>query len=149
MNPVRRLLNLLLCLVLVFNGAALAHAGAVSGHAHGAPEDVAAAPVDAVVAPPAHADAALPCHGATEADASHAAVPTQAMLDAPQGGDPPCCEDAAACDRACMPAVTPATLVPERTVPATARVRSAVPAMALQLRAPPPAHPPMRPPIAA
>lgn len=138
MNPVRRLLNLLLCLVLALNGAALAHAGAASGHAHEATADAA---VMATMPASAHADDAPPCHDAPEA----APEPAAPLVDAAEA---PCCdEDAAVCDHACMAAAVSAALVSERAVPTGDRLRDDVPALALHARASPHATPPIRPPI--
>ena len=152
MKSVRRLLDLLLCLVLALNGVAIAHAGASTGHLHAAPADAAQDDVGAIdtAAHAMDADAASPCHEASGPDESHAAMPAMAMAheaDAPDASDAPCCDDAATCDHACMPAAA-AALVPERVASATLRLHRGVPAVTPQPRAPPPAHPPVRPPIA-
>lgn len=161
MNLVRRLLHLLLCLVLALNSAALAHAGAASGHVHGVPVDPALA--DAVHVDAAQTDfiadapdtgAEPPCHEAADPAASHDAMPMAAVAaddasPAPAAAAMPCCDHTIACEHACMPAAGAAALVPERIAPAVEPLRGAVPAAIAQLRAAPPAHPPVRPPIAA
>lgn len=138
MNVVRRLLNLLLCLMLALNGVAIVHAGAASAHAHGATAGAAAADMP----DGAPVDNGLPCHEASDA----APLATAAMpADVP---DAPCCnDDAAVCDHACMTAAASAALVSDRAVPAAERLRSDVPSLALHARPPPRALPPIRPPI--
>lgn len=135
----RRLLNLLLCFVLALNGAAIAHAGAASAHAH---EGTADAAVMAGMPDDVHGDGAPPCHDASE---TASAVVMAPPVDA---AEPPCCDDGAAvCDHACMTAAGSAALVSDRAMPAGDRLRNDVPALALRARAPPRPTPPIRPPI--
>lgn len=155
-NPIRRLLNLLLCLLLALNGAALAHAGASAGDGHGGSAGGAqgdAASVDIVRADigahAVHANAPPPCHEAPEPAASHEAIAPATMPDGSAATAAPCCDDTATtCDHACVPAVAFA-LLSERAAPAAGRLGSAVPMGTVQSRAPPPGQPPIRPPIAA
>ncbi|GHA80137.1 CopL family metal-binding regulatory protein [Cognatilysobacter bugurensis] len=140
MNPVRRLLNLLLCLLLALNGAAVAHAGAASGAGHGAHAGVAMEPE---VSDAMHSDDAPPCHDGSDAAAD--VIPTALAVVSDVSGAPCCDDSAAVCDQACMAAS--AALASDRAMPADDRLRSDVPTLALHARAPPRVPPPIRPPI--
>lgn len=96
------LLRVLLCVSLVFNGAAsaMASVGMMQMHAQAADADMA--------------DASMPCHDAAEAQPGHATMASSTAPDTGHPAGPDCCESSA-CTCACVGHVI--AMIPTLTLP--------------------------------